>query len=88
MFSGLRPITCNRYTPSMQIGDEALEEFMALYQAEFRKEISRQNALEMATRLINLYLIIYRPLPNERGNGATRPSEGRRDLDASFQDSE
>jgi hypothetical protein len=55
----------------MQIGDAAFKEFMALYQAEFGKEISRQDALEMTTRLINLYLIIYRALPGESNDGTT-----------------
>lgn len=72
----------------MQIGDEALKEFIALYQAELGKEISRQDALEMTTRLINLYLTIYRSLPGEHCNGATRPSEDRRDPDASFPNAE
>lgn len=62
----------------MQIGDEAFNEFMALYQAEFGKEISRKDALEMTTRLINLYLIIYRPLPSESNDGSTPPPGDRR----------
>jgi len=72
----------------MQISDDALNEFMALYQAEFGKELSRQDALEMTTRLINLYLIIYRPLPGELGDDATRLSGDRRDLGASFPNAE
>lgn len=72
----------------MQITDDDINEFMASYQAEFGKEISRQDALEMTTRLINLYLIIYRPLPGERGDKATPPSADYCDPDASFQDAE
>ncbi len=72
----------------MQIDDEAFKEFMALYRAEFGKEISRQDALDMTTRLINLYLIIYRPLPGEPGNGTTRPSGDHRNPDASFPNAE
>jgi len=68
----------------MQSDDKELEEFMALYQTEFGKEISRQDALEMATRLINLYLTIYRPLPGERCGGAMRPSGDHRGPDAPF----
>jgi len=56
----------------MQHGDEDINEFMALYRTEFGKDISREDAFEMATRLINLYLIIYRPLPGERGDRTTR----------------
>ncbi|MEQ1935003.1 MAG: hypothetical protein ABL962_14180 [Fimbriimonadaceae bacterium] len=68
----------------MQIGDEALKEFKALYQAEFGKEIPQQDVLEMATRLINLYLTIYRPLPGERRGIVTPPSGACRVPDASF----
>lgn len=56
----------------MQNSDDALNEFMALYQSEFGKEISRQDAIEMTTRLIGLYQIIYRPLPGERNDGIMR----------------
>lgn len=72
----------------MQIGDEALKEFMAMYQAEFGKELSRQDALEMATYLIDLYLIIYRPLPNEHSDRTTLPSGDRRNPDTSFPNAE
>ncbi len=51
--------------------DEAMQEFMEIYKAEFGKELSTQEALEMVTHLINLYQIIYRPLP---GEGTTPPS--------------
>jgi hypothetical protein len=45
--------------------DEAIEEFRELYKAEFGKELLLQEAVEMTTRLINLYQLIYRPLPGE-----------------------
>lgn len=72
----------------MQISDDDLNEFMALYRTEFGKEISRQDALEVTTRLINLYLIIYRPLPGERGDRTMPPSEDHRDPGVSSQDAE
>lgn len=72
----------------MKISNTSLDEFIEIYQKEFGKEISREDALEMATRLINLYLIIYRPLPGERGDRTTPPSEDHRDPDASFQGAE
>ncbi len=68
----------------MQISDESLKEFMALYQHEFRKDVSREDALEMATRLLNLYQLIMRPLPRERDGRATPLSEDRPDSGASF----
>ena len=58
----------------MKITDESLEEFKEIYRAEFKKEISDVDALEMATRLINLFQIIYRPLPGEPGYSAMPPS--------------
>ena len=72
----------------MRVSDDTLDEFMALYQAEFRKNISREDALEMAIRLVNLYQLIMRPLSDERSDCATPPPIDRRDPDASFQAAE
>ncbi|MDP2655080.1 MAG: hypothetical protein Q8P17_00755 [bacterium] len=71
----------------MKINDETLNEFMTLYRTEFGKDISQQDALEMATRLINLYLIIYRPLPGERGDKTTPPSEDHQNPFSSLSES-
>ncbi len=71
----------------MKINDDALEEFMVLYRAEFKKDISREDALEMATCLVNLYLIIYRPLPGERGDNATPLSEDHQNPVSSLSES-
>ncbi|OGG64949.1 hypothetical protein A3C94_01515 [Candidatus Kaiserbacteria bacterium RIFCSPHIGHO2_02_FULL_55_17] len=78
----------HRYPSSMRVSDDTLDEFMALYQAEFRKDISREDALEMAIRLVNLYQLIMRPLSDERSDCATPHSEDRRDSDTSFQAAE
>jgi hypothetical protein len=72
----------------MQINDEAITEFMVLYRAEFEKDISREEALEMATRLLNLYQRIMRPLPHERANHTTPRSRDRRDPGVSFPSAE
>jgi hypothetical protein len=72
----------------MQIRDVDLDEFMMLYRTEFGKDISQKDALEMATRLINLHLIIYRPLPGERGDKATPPLGDHRAPAASFPNAE
>lgn len=71
----------------MKISNTSLDEFIEIYRKEFGKDISREDALEMATRLINLYLIIYRPLPGERG-GVTPPLEDYHGPGASFQGTE
>ena len=51
----------------MQISDEALEEFIRLYQEAFGETITLAEAREMARRLVHLYKILLRPLPGERG---------------------
>ena len=79
----LRFVTGSRYIVSMQIGDESLTEFMALHREEFGKEISRQDALEMATRVVNLYLLVYRPLPGETSYRAMLPLENHHGSGAS-----
>lgn len=59
----------------MQISNDSLDEFMKTYQAEFGKDIFHADALEMATRLINLYQIIYQPLRSDRDVGTKWSSE-------------
>ena len=66
----------------MKHTDEAMHEFMEIYKAEFGKELSPQEALEMVTRLVNLYQIIYRPLPEELNS--MQPSEELRAPDVAF----
>jgi hypothetical protein len=47
----------------MKFTKEQLDEFKQIYKKEFGKEISDEEALEMATDLINLFKVIYRPIP-------------------------
>ena len=47
----------------MHLSKQQIEKFRVIYVKEFGKIITEEDALEMATRLIDLYLIIYRPLP-------------------------
>ena len=49
----------------MKISDQALTEFVELYREEFEEEISRSEAGEMAFRLVTLYEVLARRLPNE-----------------------
>jgi hypothetical protein len=51
---------------AMQISDKALNELMAIYKEEFGEEIDRREATEMAHRLLNLYKLLAKPLPQER----------------------
>jgi len=52
----------------MQLSKEALEEFKRIYKAEFGEEISDQEALDKATRLINLVRIVYQKMPADKEN--------------------
>jgi hypothetical protein len=44
------------------ISKEQLEKFKLIYKKEFNKEISDQEALEQATKLLRLMEIVYKPL--------------------------
>jgi hypothetical protein len=52
------------HATTMQIADEALDEFIA--KEEFREEIDRTEALDMATDLLTLYELLARKLPRKR----------------------
>jgi hypothetical protein len=44
------------------ITTEQLEKFKAIYRKEFGKDISNQDALDSATKLVNLMRIVYKPI--------------------------
>jgi hypothetical protein len=48
----------------MNIPDDALDEFIAIYRAEFGEEISHKDANEMALRVLKFYELLERKLPN------------------------
>ncbi len=48
----------------MKLTPEALDEFRAIYRDEFGEEITRDEAQEMGTRLVDLLRLLLRPLPN------------------------
>jgi len=49
----------------MQVSKETLEKFKAIYKKKTGKDISGQDALESATKLITLVDLIYRPIKKE-----------------------
>jgi len=51
--------------PTLEIDQDALQEFKEIYQAEFGKTLSDAEALEMGQRLLRLFQIIYRPIPGD-----------------------
>jgi hypothetical protein len=52
-----------RYKSAMLISAEALDEFIAIYKEEFGEEIDRVEATEMAHRLLNLFRLLEKKLP-------------------------
>ena len=60
----------------MQISDEDLQEFMRLYIAEFREELSKAEASEIAGRFADLYMLLAELLPSEleEREGTRQPS--------------
>ena len=62
--------TCHR------IPDADLDEFIAIYKDELGVEISRTDASEMASRLVMLYKLLSRKLPEKQN---TPPDFTRRD---------
>ena len=58
----------------MKLTPEALDEFRRIYEDEFGEEITRDQAQEMGTRLVDLLRLLLRPLP--KANGAPpKPDE-------------
>lgn len=47
------------------ISDKALKEFKAIYKKNFDIELSDQDALDSATKLLRLVEIIYKPMTKE-----------------------
>lgn len=52
----------------MEVTPQALEEFKKIYKKEFREEISDDEALEMAQRVLTFFSILYRPLPDQENS--------------------
>ena len=46
----------------MQFTKKQLDEFKRIYKKEYRVDINDSQALEMATKLINLIKIVYKPM--------------------------
>ena len=49
----------------MILSKRAIEEFKELYLKEFKEQLSDDQAEEMASSLLSLFKIIYRPIPGE-----------------------
>ena len=49
----------------MEVTPEALKEFKKIYKDKFKEDISDDDALEMAQRVLRFFSLIYRPLPDQ-----------------------
>jgi hypothetical protein len=49
----------------MQLTDEDIVNFQALYRTEFGIEISKDDAYEKGSKLLGLMSAIYKPIPNK-----------------------
>jgi hypothetical protein len=49
----------------MDLDDKDIQEFMRLWQEEFKETISAADARHSASQLLELYAILARPLPEE-----------------------
>lgn len=70
----LPPMNLRRqqYPSDMPISEERIEEFRQMYKQAYGEEVSVGDAQTMALRLITLYRLLMRPLPDE---GPSLPSE-------------
>lgn len=49
----------------MKISEKALKEYKAIYKKEYGIDLPDEDALEQATKLLNLMNIVYRPILKE-----------------------
>jgi hypothetical protein len=57
----------------MELTDEELQEFCAIWERAFKEEISIGDARHCASQLIELYARLAKPLPSERKSFAPPP---------------
>lgn len=50
----------------MELSKQAIKDYKEIYKKEFGEEISDEEAREQGARLLNLFKIIYRPIPNNK----------------------
>lgn len=50
------------------VSDASLQKFIELYQKRYGIELSKEEAFEKASRLVNLYRAVYKPEDNKNNN--------------------
>jgi hypothetical protein len=59
------PDTVNGMQPPRQLSLQAIEEFKRIYQEEFGRDISNDDAQEIGLRLLRLFGILLNPPPGD-----------------------
>ena len=59
---------------SMKLSKKALDEFKAIYKAEYGVELSNAEALAKGIRLLRLFKEVYRPIKNTTQNNYGKPT--------------
>lgn len=49
----------------MHLPDKAIQEYVEIYEREFGEKITVEEARVQGERLLDLFKVIYRPIPNE-----------------------
>lgn len=47
------------------LSQKSIKEFQAIWKAQYGEELSEKEALELATRLLLLFKVIYKPIPRK-----------------------
>ena len=66
----------------MPIIEDRLREFIRLYEEETGERIDMEEAREIASRLVELYMMLSEPLPSELLNGGTTQPSGEEEVSA------
>lgn len=48
------------------LSDEAIAEYQKIYKKQYGKDLTKEEAIAQGIRLLNLFKIIYKPIPKER----------------------
>lgn len=80
MWHNLRPMNRKQrpYDPGVppaghNVSDERLEEFRRIYKEAYGEDITKKEASEMSHRLLALYRLLLRPLPDETSEHPPSP---------------
>jgi len=60
----------------VELTEKDIDEFIEIYERVYKERISRDDAREMANRLLTLYEILAQPLPGEIESEAVKDEKG------------